>query len=175
MRIVFLLRKSSFSSWFCRFFQTIFTPTPSDVFNWSSLVNITQLYLKSLQVCYKKRLKIFSWNCQRNRTPLGKRLSQTPFSRFQSKTSNSLFFLKTITTCFEHDIFHNNPKDNVYGQVYSYKLEIAAKIGIHYMLFWGDNFTSENLKELPLVVSNRTAARNSTKLCHIWFHEGVLK
>ena len=22
---------------------------------------------------------------------------------------------------FEHDIFHNNLKDNVYGQVYSYK------------------------------------------------------
>ena len=32
-----------------------------------------------------------------------------------------LLKLKTITTCFEDDIFHNNLKDKVYGQVYSYK------------------------------------------------------
>ena len=32
-----------------------------------------------------------------------------------------LLKLKTIATCFEYDIFHNNLKDNVYGQVYSWK------------------------------------------------------
>ena len=29
--------------------------------------------------------------------------------------------MKTITTCFEHDIFHNDLKSNVYAQVYPYK------------------------------------------------------
>ena len=65
------------------------------------------------------------WSCERNTTPSAKRLSQTPFFRFWLRASlvieSFLRKLKTITLCFEHDIFHNNLKDNVYGQVYSYK------------------------------------------------------
>ena len=50
-----------------------------------------------------------------------KRLNQTLFLRFQLRTSlvleSFLLNLNTIATCFEHDIFLNNLKDNVYGQV----------------------------------------------------------
>ena len=46
------------------FFRNIFAPTPADDFNCFSLVS-TQLYLKCLQICYKKRLKIFSWIYQK--------------------------------------------------------------------------------------------------------------
>ena len=49
-----------------------------------------------------------------------------------------------MTTGFEHDIFHNNLKDNLYGQVYSNLqiFQIATNIGIHNRPFGGDNFTS---------------------------------
>ena len=49
-----------------------------------------------------------------------------------------------MTTGFEHDIFHNNLKDNLYGQVYSNLqiFQIATNIGIHHRPFGGDNFTS---------------------------------
>ena len=82
------------------------------------------IYWKCLQICYKRRLKKLSWSWQRNRTPSAKRLSQTLFFRFWLRASlvieSFLLKLKTITSCFEH-VFHNNLKDNVYRQVYSYK------------------------------------------------------
>ena len=45
-----------------------------------------------------------------------------------------------MTTGFEHDIFHNNLKDNLYGQVCSNLqiFQIATNIGIHHE----DNSTS---------------------------------
>ena len=48
-----------------------------------------------------------------------------------------------MTTGFEHDIFHNNLKGNLYGQIYSNLqiFQIATKIGIHHRPFGGDNFT----------------------------------
>ena len=64
-----------------------------------------------------------------------------------------------MTTGFEHDIFHNNLKDNLYGQVYSNLqiFQIATNIGIHHRpfggiislpTFGGDNFTSKNFKKI---------------------------
>ena len=49
-----------------------------------------------------------------------------------------------MTAGFEHDIFHNNLKDNLYGQVYSNLqiFQIATNIGLHHRPFGGDNFTS---------------------------------
>ena len=58
-----------------------------------------------------------------------------------------------MTTGFEHDIFHNNLKDNLYGQVY-FNLQIfqiASNIGIHNRPFGGDNLTFNNFKKLSLV------------------------
>ena len=40
----------------------------------------------------------------------------------QSNSSDKSLFLqklKIMTTGFEHDIFHNNLKGNLYGQIYS--------------------------------------------------------
>ena len=53
-----------------------------------------------------------------------------------------------MTTGFEHDIFHNSLKGNLYGQVYSNLqnlqiFQIATNIGIHNRPFGGDNFTSK--------------------------------
>ena len=58
-----------------------------------------------------------------------------------------------MTTGFEHGIFHNDLKDNLYGQVYSNLqiFQIATNIGIHHRTFGGDNFTSKNFKKLSLV------------------------
>ena len=58
-----------------------------------------------------------------------------------------------MTTGFEHDIFHNNLKDNLYGQVYSNLqiFQIATNIGIHHRPFGGDNFTFKTFKKLTLV------------------------
>ena len=71
----------------------------------------------------------------------------------QSNSSDSLFLqkLKTTTTGFEHDIFHNNLKGNLYGQIYSNLqiFQIATKIGIHHRPFGGDNFTSKISKNYP--------------------------
>ena len=62
---------------------------------------------------------------KQNRKPSAKRLSETPLFRLRLRASllkeSFLLKLKTITACFEHDIFHNNLKDNVYGQVCFYK------------------------------------------------------
>ena len=73
----FILKESSFLSWTCRLFRSIFTPNPGDVLNWSLLVNDMQLY-KRLQICDNKRLKRkkCSWSYQRNKTSLAKRLSK---------------------------------------------------------------------------------------------------
>ena len=58
-----------------------------------------------------------------------------------------------MTTGFEHDIFHNNLKDNLYGQVYSNLqiFQIATNIEIHHRPFGGDNLTSKNFKKLSQV------------------------
>ena len=58
-----------------------------------------------------------------------------------------------MTKSYEDDIFHNNLKDNLYGQVYSNLqiFQIAANIGIHHRPFGGGNFTSRNFKKLSLV------------------------
>ena len=109
-----VLWKSSFPSASCSFYRNIFTPTPGDVFNWSLLVDM-QLYLKCLQTCHQKRLKKFSWSYQRNRTPSAKHQSQTRFFRLRLRASlvmeSFLLKLKSITTYFERDIFHNNLKE----------------------------------------------------------------
>ena len=49
-----------------------------------------------------------------------------------------------MTAGFEHDIFDNNLKDNLYGQLYSNLqiFQIATNIGIHHRPFGGYNFTS---------------------------------
>ena len=49
-----------------------------------------------------------------------------------------------MTAVLEHDIFDNNLKDNLYGQLYSNLqiFQIATNIGIHHRPFGGDNFTS---------------------------------
>ena len=49
-----------------------------------------------------------------------------------------------MTRGLEHDIFHNNLKDNRYGQVYSNSqiFQIPTNVGIHHKPFGGDNFTS---------------------------------
>ena len=107
------LRKSSFPSWPKSFFQNIFTPTSRDVLNWSLLVDM-QLCLKCLQIRYKKRLKIFSWSYQRNRTPSAKHLSHLK--------------LKGTTACFEHDIFHKNMKEKrLWTSPFLQILHIATK------------------------------------------------
>ena len=71
-----------------------------------------------LQNCYKKKLKgkKISRSYQRNRTPSAKRLTQTLFFKSWLRASLVIVFftfqLKTTTTCFEQDIFYNNPAEN---------------------------------------------------------------
>ena len=69
-------------------FRRNFTSNPIDVFNWYLLVNNMQ-FCKRLQICDKKRLKRknCSWSFQRNRTPLAKRLSNTPFFIFRIRAN----------------------------------------------------------------------------------------
>ena len=74
-----------------------------------------QLYQKSLQICYmkKKDLKYFF-----EVTKEVERLQQNALVKLHftdSKTEDHR------TACFEYNIFHNNLKNNFYGQVYSYK------------------------------------------------------
>ena len=118
----------------------------------------------------QKFSKIFSWSSQNNRTPVVKQLSQTPFFRFRLRANpvieSFLLKLKTITTCFEHDIFHNNLKGNIMVK------PILTNIAGCYRnrnwsstFLWGQ-FTSKSFNKLSL---------NSTKLRHRWFHEGILK
>ena len=48
--------------------------------------------------------------------------------------------MKTISTCFEHNIFHDDRKDIIYGQVYGLFLKIlqvATRTGIHHRVFCG--------------------------------------
>ena len=72
---------------------------------------------KVCKFAIKRGSKNFSWSSQKNRTPSAKHLSQTPFFRFRLRASpvieSFLLKLKTITTCLEHDIFHNNLKGNI--------------------------------------------------------------
>ena len=49
---------------------------------------------------------------------LGKLHFLDPDSKPSLVIKSFLLKLKTITTCFEQYIFHNNLKDNVYGQIY---------------------------------------------------------
>ena len=80
---------------------------------------------KACKFVIKKILQKFSWSCQKIRAPSAKGLSQTLYFRFWLRASlvieSFLLKLKIITPCFEHDISHNNLKDNVYGLVSSYK------------------------------------------------------
>ena len=125
MRIFFVLLKRSFPSSSCSFFFEIFLPQPPVVFSTDFNQSVICSFTKSLENCYKKRLqpKTCSGSYQRNRTPSAKRLRQTLF--FRSRASlvieSSLLKLKIITTCFEQYIFHNNLKNNVYGQICSQK------------------------------------------------------
>ena len=68
--------------------------------NITSLVNNMQLYLKSLQICYKKRLKIFFLKFPKEQN----NFSKTP-------QSNSVFQIPTQS--FQHNVFHNHLKDNI--------------------------------------------------------------
>ena len=71
-----------------------------------------------LQNCYKKKLKgkKISRSYQRNRTPSANRLTQTLFFKSRLRASLVIVFftfqLKSTTTCFEQDIFYNNPAEN---------------------------------------------------------------
>ena len=58
-----------------------------------------------------------------------------------------------MTTGFEHDIFHNNLKDNLYGQVYSQLqiFRIATKTGIHHRPLVGIISLPKISKKLSLV------------------------
>ena len=119
-----------------------------------------QLYFKSLQNCYKKKLqpKTFSGSYQRNRKPSAKRLRQTPFYRSRLRASlvieSFLLKLKTITTCFEQDIFHNNLKDNVYGQIYYQKYsQLVPKYEFITDFFVGIISSTKNFNKLLLVES----------------------
>ena len=83
-----------------------------------------------MQLCYKVTIKRhsspkhFPEVTERKECFQQNALDKLRFSDTDSKQVWQSFFLlklKTITTCFEHGSFHNNLKDNVYGQVYSYK------------------------------------------------------
>ena len=78
-----------------------------------SLVNNMQLYY--LQICYENRIKIFFLEVpQRIERLQQNSLVKLRFSDSDSEQAQSfLLKLKTITTYFEHDIFHNNLKDNI--------------------------------------------------------------
>ena len=82
--------------------------------HYSIICSFTKKVCKS---AIKRDSKFFSWSSQKNRTPSAKHLSQTPFFRFRLRASpvieSFLLKLKTITTCLEHDIFHNNLKGNI--------------------------------------------------------------
>ena len=100
----FVLRKSSFPSWPCRLFLKRFYPNYD--FNWcSSVDNATMSITPS--AAFKKR---HIWQTLKNS------VLQVPT---QYKSGEKFFFIKlnTVTTCFEHDIFYNKPKDNVYGLI----------------------------------------------------------
>ena len=104
------------------FFRNIFIPIPGDVFN---------RLQKSVTCSFTKKASKFA--IKRGSNPKHflevtkgiKRVSRTPQTNciFQIRLRAILAIesLRTITTCFEHDNFHNNLEDSVYGQVYSYK------------------------------------------------------
>ena len=60
-----------------------------------------------------------------------------------------LLKLKTITTCFEHGIFHNKLMESLFLEI----LQVATGIRVHHRLFRGDNLIFKNFKKLSLVES----------------------
>ena len=72
--------------------------------------------MRSTAVLLKKPANLLSRDF--SKTSLMDSIFQSPT---QSKSSDKVFLIKTedYNYVFEHDIFHNNLKDNVYGQVYS--------------------------------------------------------
>ena len=153
MKTFFVLRKSSFPSWFCRLFLEYSYPNlRCDVFNLSSLFNFSAHNTRSLssheqvrliRLCFEILYPSFTkkaWKCihlsmcsdPKNFLEVAKgreRLQQNALVKLRFSNSDRaslliesfLLKLNTITLCFEHDIFHNNLKDKVYGQVYSYQ------------------------------------------------------
>ena len=65
----------------------------------------------------KRNSKNFPCSSQKNRTSSAKDLCQTPFFIFGLRArpviESFLLKLKTIATCFKHDIFHNNLNENI--------------------------------------------------------------
>ena len=119
MRIFFALRKSSFPSWLTMLvFSEVFLPQylvmSSTDLHWPIICSFTK------KACTQKICLEIPKGIERLQQ---KRLCQFPFYRFRPRASpvSLLLKLKTIAACFEHDIFCSNLKDNVYGQVYSYK------------------------------------------------------
>ena len=98
------------------FFLEIFLPQPVVIFLTDFHQSIMGSFTKKVcKFAEKNTRKIFSWSYRRNRTLSAKRLYQTPFFRFQIRASlvieSFLLKLKTITSCFEHDTFHNNLRE----------------------------------------------------------------
>ena len=105
-------------------FFEIFSPQPSVMFLTDLHQSVCSFTKKACELAIKRNLKKFLEVTKQqnafNKTPQSDRVFHIPT---QSKSSNRVFFTKIRdhNYVFEHDIFHNNLKDNVHEQVYSHK------------------------------------------------------
>ena len=145
MRTFFVLRKSSFLSWPCRFFSKWFSPNPGDVFNWSSLVKACKFAVK------RDSIPKFFLEVTKGIERLQNAFDEIHFS----DSSSEQVTITWRTTSLGKSILTNT----------------ATKIGIHHILFCGDNFTSKNFKKLSLleslfnIIINNNLTITFTKKC----------
>ena len=112
-----VLRKSFFSSWPCKFSSKYFYPNPGWCFQLIFIIQLSSFTKKACKFAIKRYSNIFLEFTKRR-----EHLQSNALDKLRFSNSDSLLLkLKTIPSCFELDIFHNNLKDNVYGQVFSYK------------------------------------------------------
>ena len=116
------------------------------------LVNNMQFY-KRLQICDKKRLtsKRLSWSYQRNITPLAKRLTNTPFFRFQIRAI--LVIESNFTKIEDHNyrLWRWYLTHTITWKTTSMNKSILTYKYSTLLPFGGNNFTSKNFKHLSLV------------------------
>ena len=125
MSTFFVLQKCSFPSWSCRLYLNVLRKHPvmfSTDLHQSSICSVTN---KACNFAIKRdsSLKIFLEVTKGIDLLQQNTLDKLRFLPAPIRSSERVLLLnlKTISTCFEHDIFHNNLKNNVYGQVFSYK------------------------------------------------------
>ena len=99
------------------------------------------------------------------------------YSNFQNASSGR-FFVTKIEYHYMNLIFCTTTWGPMNNCLYV-EMQLATRIGIHHRLFCGGNFVSKNFKFYfwcsQFSQDYGSQSSNSTKLCHGWFHESVLK